>query len=283
MSSSEVHQDSSVPSTWVTAASQLSSVLPTGIKDLESTCVGGPDAENVLLPSFSTSAPPLFSNAFKENSQEHDLHSNLQGQTLFGVNIDLQNMVVPTSMEPAESKSYTCNNEFPSQYSSHFNSESIPDIDIPFSSSMFTEALEDPYFLQALAPVRTYTKVYKRGSVGRSLDVNQFNNYDELRCELARMFGLEGQLENPRSRWQLIFVDKENDWLLLGDDPWEVFVNNVRSITILSPLEVLQMQDGIGLLSVPKQTSSTSEDGPITQQESRNPSSVITSACSFDQ
>jgi hypothetical protein len=32
---------------------------------------------------------------------------------------------------------------------------------------------------------------------------------------------LEGQLEDARSGWQLIFVDKEDDWLLLGDDPWE--------------------------------------------------------------
>lgn len=49
----------------------------------------------------------------------------------------------------------------------------------------------------------------------------RFSNYPELRHELARMFGLEGQLEDPSSGWQLIFVDRENDWLLLGDDPWE--------------------------------------------------------------
>ena len=36
------------------------------------------------------------------------------------------------------------------------------------------------------------------------------------------MFGLGGQLEDPlRSGWQLVFVDKEKDALLLGDDPWE--------------------------------------------------------------
>jgi hypothetical protein len=36
------------------------------------------------------------------------------------------------------------------------------------------------------------------------------------------MFGIKGQLEDPdRSGWQLVFVDKENDSLLLGDDPWE--------------------------------------------------------------
>lgn len=65
-------------------------------------------------------------------------------------------------------------------------------------------------------------QVYKSGSVGRSLDITRFNNYDELREELGQMFGIQGQLEGPhRSGWQLVFVDRENDILLLGDDPWE--------------------------------------------------------------
>jgi hypothetical protein len=58
------------------------------------------------------------------------------------------------------------------------------------------------------------------GAIGRALDVTRFNNYTELRCELARMFNLEGQLEQS-SGWQLVFLDNENDILLVGDDPWE--------------------------------------------------------------
>ncbi|KAJ7551542.1 hypothetical protein O6H91_06G019600 [Diphasiastrum complanatum] len=86
-------------------------------------------------------------------------------------------------------------------------------------------------------PTRTYTKVYKLGSIGRALDVTRFSDYTELRCELARMFGLDGQLDQ-KSGWQLVFVDNENDILLVGDDPWEVFVSSVRGIRILSPSEV---------------------------------------------
>ncbi|KAE8722938.1 Auxin response factor 17 [Hibiscus syriacus] len=68
---------------------------------------------------------------------------------------------------------------------------------------------------------RTFVKVYKSGSFGRSLDISAFSSYNELRSELSHMFGLEGQLEDPlRSGWQLVFVDRENDVLLLGDDPW---------------------------------------------------------------
>ena len=40
--------------------------------------------------------------------------------------------------------------------------------------------------------------------------------------DLARMFGIEGQLEDPlRTDWKLVYVDHENDILLVGDDPWE--------------------------------------------------------------
>ncbi|KAL1197101.1 Auxin response factor 8 [Cardamine amara subsp. amara] len=91
---------------------------------------------------------------------------------------------------------------------------------------------------------KNFVKVYKSGSVGRSLDISRFSSYHELREELGKMFAIEGLLEDPlRSGWQLVFVDKENDILLLGDDPWESFVNNVWYIKILSPEDVQQMGD----------------------------------------
>ncbi|XP_047046703.1 auxin response factor 25-like [Lolium rigidum] len=99
----------------------------------------------------------------------------------------------------------------------------------------------------------TFVKVYKSGSPGRSLDITKFSSYYELRSELEHLFGLEGQLEDPvRSGWQLVFVDRENDILLVGDDPWQEFVNSVWCIKILSPQEVQQMvRNGEGLLSAP--------------------------------
>ncbi|GLU22618.1 hypothetical protein SLE2022_386800 [Rubroshorea leprosula] len=132
----------------------------------------------------------------------------------------------------------------------------------------------------------TFVKVYKSGSFGRSLDISKFSSYNELRGELARMFGLAGQLEDPlRSGWQLVFVDRENDVLLLGDDPWQEFVNNVWCIKILSPQEVQQMgKRGIELLSsVPIQRlSNGSCDDYTSRQESRNLSSGIASVGSLD-
>ncbi|TYI76677.1 hypothetical protein E1A91_D06G093100v1 [Gossypium mustelinum] len=112
--------------------------------------------------------------------------------------------------------------------------------------------------------MRTYTKVQKRGSVGRSIDVTRYKGYDELRHDLARMFGIEGQLEDPQSSdWKLVYVDHENDILLVGDDPWEEFVSCVQSIKILSSGEVQQMslEGDLGNVAVPNQACSGTDSG----------------------
>ncbi|CAL0320243.1 unnamed protein product [Lupinus luteus] len=113
--------------------------------------------------------------------------------------------------------------------------------------------------------MRTYTKVQKVGSVGRCIDVTRYKGYDELRHDLARMFGIEGQLEDPqRTEWKLVYVDHENDILLVGDDPWEEFVSCVLSIKILSSGEVQQMSlDGDlgGHVPISNQTCSGTESG----------------------
>jgi hypothetical protein len=81
-------------------------------------------------------------------------------------------------------------------------------------------------------------------------------------------------MEDPlQSGWQIVFVDNENDTLLLGDDPWEEFLSCVRSIKILSPVEVAQMSQEMMLNAVPGQqqrpSASNSEDART--QSSLNP------------
>lgn len=52
--------------------------------------------------------------------------------------------------------------------------------------------------------------------------MTNFKNYSELLSAIECMFGLEGLLSDPRgSGWKLVYVDYENDVLLVGDDPWE--------------------------------------------------------------
>ncbi|XP_062218177.1 auxin response factor 5-like isoform X2 [Phragmites australis] len=127
--------------------------------------------------------------------------------------------------------------------------------------------------------MRTFTKVYKRGAVGRSIDIGRFSGYEELKHALARMFGIEGQLEDrQRIGWKLVYKDLEDDILLLGDDPWEEFMNCVRCIRILSPQEVQQMSlDGdLGNNVLSNQACSSSDGGnawrPRCDQNPGNPS-----------
>ncbi|KAL8223525.1 hypothetical protein R6Q57_019000 [Mikania cordata] len=120
---------------------------------------------------------------------------------------------------------------------------------------------------QPFQRMRTFTKVYKRGAVGRSIDIAAYSGYDTLKQDLARRFGIEGQLEDrQRVGWKLVYVDHENDVLLVGDDPWEEFVNCVRCIKILSPQEVQHLSldvDFGGNSVLPNQACSSSGGGQV--------------------
>ena len=77
--------------------------------------------------------------------------------------------------------------------------------------------------------------MYKRGAVGRSIDITRYAGYDELKQDLARRFGIEGQLEDrQRIGWKLVYVDHENDVLLVGDDPWEYVLSLIHCIILYS-------------------------------------------------
>ncbi|KAL3522749.1 hypothetical protein ACH5RR_015583 [Cinchona calisaya] len=145
---------------------------------------------------------------------------------------------------------------------------------------------------QANPTTRTFVKVYKSGSFGRSLDISKFSSYHELRIELAQLFSLEGLLEDPlRSGWQLVFVDRESDVLLLGDDPWpsiefhsREFLNSVWCIKILSPQEVQHMgKQGLEVLnSVPvSRLPNSSCNDYASLKESGNTSTRMTSVGSL--
>ncbi|KAF9683819.1 hypothetical protein SADUNF_Sadunf04G0053800 [Salix dunnii] len=173
----------------------------------------------------------------KDPSMEaENCSSDAHNPTLFGANIDSSGLLLPTTV--------------PRYSTSPIDADvsSMPLGDSGFQNSLYgcvqdsSELLSNAGQMDPPTPSQTFVKVYKTGSVGRSLDISRFSSYHELREELAQMFGIEGKLENPhRSGWQLVFVDRENDVLLLGDDPWDLFVNNVWYIKILSPEDVLKM------------------------------------------
>ncbi|KAL2228874.1 UNVERIFIED_CONTAM: Auxin response factor 19 [Sesamum indicum] len=226
---------------------------------------------------------------FRDASQDGEAHGDPRNTVAFGANIDNQ-LGMPMMPEPLITKNmvgsgkdfssnissgggllstYENPKESQAELSPSMVSQSFGVPDMAFNS--IDSTIHDGSFMNtgAWAPpqiprMRTYTKVYKRGAVGRSIDITRYSGYDELKQDLARRFGIEGQLEDrQRVGWKLVYVDHENDVLLVGDDPWEEFVTCVRCIKILSPQEVQQMSlDGdFGNSVLPNQACSSSDNG----------------------
>jgi hypothetical protein len=78
-------------------------------------------------------------------------------------------------------------------------------------------------------------------ALGRSVDLSKFNDYDELKAELDKMFEFEGELVSANKNWQIVYTDNEGDMMLVGDDPWEEFCSIVRKIYIYTKEEVQKM------------------------------------------
>ncbi|XP_051139425.1 auxin response factor 8-like [Andrographis paniculata] len=192
------------------------------------THASGSDCSNSgSLPPYSTKEAP---------AEQGTCSLDVQNQALFGANLDSSGLLLPTTVSNIGASSVHADMSVMPLGSSGYQSPLYGFVqdssDIVHSTGQVDQS----------TPTRTFVKVYKTGSVGRSLDIARFSSYQELRQELGQMFGIQGLLEDPqRSGWQLVFVDRENDVLLLGDDPWEAFVNNVWYIKILSPEDVLKL------------------------------------------
>ncbi|GAB4829388.1 hypothetical protein Ancab_019060 [Ancistrocladus abbreviatus] len=215
-------------------------------------------------PLSTVSLPPF---PGKECSLDHD--GSTDPHLLFGASIDSSPILMQggiSSLKAATRYSDSMTTPFSSSnilgpVGADYGLNPIMTPSSSIDESVFLHSTET---LFGAEPIPNFVKVYKSGSFGRSLDISKFSSYQELRNELAHMFGLEGQLEDPlRSGWQLVFVDKENDVLLLGDDPWMEFVNSVWCIRILSPQEIQQMGRGLELLSsvpLPRISNANCED-----------------------
>ncbi|KAL1555473.1 ADP-ribosylation factor, Arf Arf6 [Salvia divinorum] len=255
---------------------------------------GVPHLEELVTPNSKVSdlsalLPPFHGKPFTDFQGVAHSHDDL----MFGVGTDSSaNMLSGTSNlrnNTNETESLLmpyANPTFPSGSGTEF----------PLNSDMSTSScVDESGYMQSSEHVdqtnptsRAFVKVHKSGSFGRSLDISKFSSYSELRSELARMFGLEGLLEDPqRSGWQLVFVDRENDILLLGDDPWQEFMNSVWYIKILSPLEVQQMgKEGLDLPDSAQNhrlsTTANSCDDYMSRKDSRSSLNGIPSVGSLE-
>lgn len=91
----------------------------------------------------------------------------------------------------------------------------------------------------------------------RKVDLNMYKNYPQLSDALAKMFssftigncGSQGTIDfmNERKLMDLLndsdyiptYEDKDGDWMLVGDVPWEMFVESCKRLRIMKGKEAV--------------------------------------------
>ncbi|XP_020550131.1 auxin-responsive protein IAA12 isoform X4 [Sesamum indicum] len=120
---------------------------------------------------------------------------------------------------------------------------------------------------RGLVKTSLFIKVNMDGiPIGRKVDLSAHSCYDSLAHTLDHMFKLSAAVGATRSKAEeevimggkrrppilldsssdfvLTYEDKEGDWMLVGDVPWEMFLSSVRRLRIRRTAEV----NGLGLM-----------------------------------
>ncbi|XVE71193.1 hypothetical protein DITRI_Ditri10aG0131100 [Diplodiscus trichospermus] len=80
-----------------------------------------------------------------------------------------------------------------------------------------------------------YVKVKMEGvAIARKIDVRLFHSYQALTNSLISMFARHQKCdEDDYARYTLTYQDKEGDWLIAGDIPWQTFIRSVQRLEIV--------------------------------------------------
>ncbi|KAJ0742517.1 putative transcription factor interactor and regulator AUX-IAA family [Helianthus annuus] len=90
-----------------------------------------------------------------------------------------------------------------------------------------------------------YVKVSMDGAPYlRKVDLKVCKSYGELLKSLQEMFkcsiGLYSEREGYKSEYAPTYEDKDGDWMLLGDVPWDMFLTSCRRLRIMKSCEVIE-------------------------------------------
>ncbi|KAH0842049.1 hypothetical protein HID58_092129 [Brassica napus] len=82
-----------------------------------------------------------------------------------------------------------------------------------------------------------FVKVYMEGvPIGRKLDLSTFSGYKSLLENLSHMFDTSVICgTRDRKHHVLTYQDKDGDWMMVGDIPWDMFLETVRRLKITRP------------------------------------------------
>ncbi|XP_009607066.1 auxin-responsive protein IAA28 isoform X2 [Nicotiana tabacum] len=79
-----------------------------------------------------------------------------------------------------------------------------------------------------------YVKVKMEGvAIGRKINLRLYNSYQVLTNSLIQMFAKYQNCNDNGTRFTLLYQDREGDWMLAGDVPWQTFMETVQRIQIL--------------------------------------------------
>ncbi|ESR57863.1 hypothetical protein CICLE_v10023961mg [Citrus x clementina] len=110
--------------------------------------------------------------------------------------------------------------------------------DDPFS---LPRALEEEEEENEGSSATFFVKVYMEGiPIGRKLDLLAHDGYHDLIRTLDYMFSTNiiwSEMDGSVSAYSetchvLTYEDKEGDWMMVGDVPWEMFLSTVRRLKI---------------------------------------------------
>ncbi|KAF6175258.1 hypothetical protein GIB67_030476 [Kingdonia uniflora] len=83
----------------------------------------------------------------------------------------------------------------------------------------------------------------------RKIDLSTHYGYSDLVTVFEKLFGYFGigelVMESENSEYIPIYEDKDGDWMLLGDVPWEMFTDSCKRLRIMKRSDV----KGVGLQS----------------------------------
>ncbi|XP_030457455.1 auxin-induced protein 22C-like [Syzygium oleosum] len=106
---------------------------------------------------------------------------------------------------------------------------------------------------EATAGSKAYVKVSMDGALYlRKIDLSMQKGYSDLAFSLEKLFGCHGIgeafNEGEGAEYKLIYEDKDGDWMLVGDVPWEMFMESCRRLRIMKKSEakdiaILQTRD----------------------------------------
>uniref|UniRef100_A0ACD5Z9C0 Uncharacterized protein n=1 Tax=Avena sativa TaxID=4498 RepID=A0ACD5Z9C0_AVESA len=124
--------------------------------------------------------------------------------------------------------------------------DNAPDTETKKTAANESDLQKDKEESEKKGRVPGWVKVNMDGEViGRKVDLNAHRSYKTLALALEIMFtkpsaGLCASnstkslklLENS-SEYQLTYEDRDGDWMLVGDVPWEMFVGSVKRLRIM--------------------------------------------------